>query len=475
MEEYLTYEQFGAVGDGVTDDMPALCAAHAAANERRLPVKAKAGATYYIAPKAACAEVKTSVDWTGARFIIDDRGLDYIGLPVFRVTSWLEPIPLPLTSLSFGQTRVENPTGRELFVIVRNEHHRDYIRRGANQNQGTARQDCFLVGADGTLPSPVSFDFDEITFCMGYPLDEEPLVLRGGEFTTIANECESRYTYHGRNITVSRSHVSVEGITHLVTGEGDHGAPYSGFLSVSGCAKVTVDSCTFTGHKTYWTIGNAGTPVPMGSYDINCGCAAEVSFRHCRQTTDIMDRAYWGVIGTNFCRDLSFEDCVFSRFDAHQGVTNCTIRNCRLGHQCLNAIGYGTFVIEDTEAFGYAFVNLRDDYGCTWRGRMVIRGCTWHPAGAGRSVFRANNDGTHDFGYDCYLPTEVELDGFTLAAEEGNGTLYLFNDWTGKLQGEVKYPMIPPKSVRVKNVRGAGDVRLCENDSLLEGTEFSAE
>ena len=81
----------------------------------------------------------------------------------------------------------------------------------------------------------------------------------------------------------------------------------------------------------------------------------------------------WGLIGTNRCRDLVFEDCIMSRFDAHTGVTNCTIRRCRLGWQCLNAIGFGTFLLEDTELCGQAVVHLREDYGCTWRGNFIIR------------------------------------------------------------------------------------------------------
>jgi hypothetical protein len=39
-QKYLTYEQFGAVGDGVTDDMPAIVACHNYANEKNLPVRA---------------------------------------------------------------------------------------------------------------------------------------------------------------------------------------------------------------------------------------------------------------------------------------------------------------------------------------------------------------------------------------------------------------------------------------------------
>ena len=40
------YEDFGAVGDGKTDDMEAICKAHEYANEKGLPVYAKEGATY---------------------------------------------------------------------------------------------------------------------------------------------------------------------------------------------------------------------------------------------------------------------------------------------------------------------------------------------------------------------------------------------------------------------------------------------
>ena len=41
MEEFLTYEQFGAIGDGVADDMPAIVRTHAEANRLGLPVRAR--------------------------------------------------------------------------------------------------------------------------------------------------------------------------------------------------------------------------------------------------------------------------------------------------------------------------------------------------------------------------------------------------------------------------------------------------
>ena len=464
MENFIRYESFSAVGDGRHDDMPAVAAAHEEANRLGLPVCAREGAVYYIAPKAATAVIRTDTVWTGASFLIDDRDLDDFRSPIFDVPPAEEEVPFSVERLREGQTELENLTGRELFVSVRNDEHRDFIRFGGNQNNGTARRDSFLVRPDGSLPSPIAFDFDKVTACSARTLPDTVLTLTGGTFTTIANRRESKYDYHARNIRVRRSKTKISEITHLVTDEPDHGAPYGGFLSISDCAKVEVSDCLLTGHRIYYTMGTDGVIVPMGSYDLNCGGAAEVSFRRVTQTTDIMNRNYWGLIGTNFCRDLSFEDCVMSRFDAHMGVTNCTIRRCRLGWQCLNAIGYGTFVIEDTEAFGYAFVNLREDYGCTWRGDFVIRNCVWHPAGGSRSVFHAKNRGTHDFGYECALPRSVEIDGLTVPETD---VLYIYDDW--KEEPGAPHPMRLPQTVSVKNVRGAKEVRLCENPGLLLG------
>ena len=92
MNEFITYEQFGAIGDGVTDDMPAIARAHDEANRLGLPVKAKAGAVYYISPKELPATVQTSVDWTGAKFIFDDRDCENFRAPIFRVLPSENPV-----------------------------------------------------------------------------------------------------------------------------------------------------------------------------------------------------------------------------------------------------------------------------------------------------------------------------------------------------------------------------------------------
>ena len=70
--QIVTYEAFGAKGDGKTDDMAAICAAHQYANQHHLPVKAKADAVYYIGGRDLTAVIKTDTDWSTATFIVDD-------------------------------------------------------------------------------------------------------------------------------------------------------------------------------------------------------------------------------------------------------------------------------------------------------------------------------------------------------------------------------------------------------------------
>ena len=488
MADFLTYEQFGAAGDGITDDMPAIVRTHAEANRLGLPVRARAGARYYISPKAATAEIRTCTDWTGAAFIIDDRGCEDHLSAVFCVPAEEKAFPLDVTALTRGQTALENPCGCALYVTVQNENHRDYIRLGLNQNNGFPRQDYLLLRADGTLSSAVSFDFDEVTQAEARPLEAEALALTGGTFTTLANpqDCTlTPYTATCRNILIRRSNVTVTGLTHLVEGVGETGTAYSGFLRICDCARIRVADCLFTGRRTYMCTGSAGLPVAMGSYDILCDRCVDVRFTRCRQTTDITDSRYWGLFSSNFCRELALEDCIFSRFDAHMGVSNCVLRDCSFGHQCINIIGNGSFLIENTHVYASRFIHLRDDYGCTFRGDLTVRSCTWHPTDESRTFFFAVNTGHHDFGYTCYLPQNILIENFTVEEPDGTAAkpLTVFPDYSrtsvsflqpaaGALQ---QYLPVPPKTVTVKGLSPAREVILCADPSLMPQTVFTAE
>jgi hypothetical protein len=414
----VSYEAFGAVGDGVADDLPAIVEAHAFANKHGLAVQAKP-ATYHLGRRALTAVVATDTDWGTARFVIDDTDVENHRASLFAVRSLLEPVTLSIPRLARDQRRLDARPPRDCWVRVENSQQRRYIRRGANQNNGSTQRDCFILRRDGSIEGAIDWDYDMITRVEARPIDERPLVIKGGVFTTTANRMKQTkgYNYWARNIAINRSGTTVAGLTHHVVGETDTGHPYGGFLAVSGCANVTLRDCFVTGHKTYTTIGAAGKPVSMGSYDLSANEVVNFTMIGCRME-NICDTTRWGVIGANFCKNILLENCTLSRMDTHQGVSGTyTIRGCTLGHAGLNAIGRGTLTVENSTLNGRSMITLRGDYGSTWEGAIVIRNSRWIPA-CGAQVqpylINAGNDGQHDFGYPCFMPREVSIDGLTI-------------------------------------------------------------
>ncbi|MGH8019840.1 MAG: hypothetical protein ACREIA_16485 [Opitutaceae bacterium] len=438
-DQPVSYEAFGAVGDGAADDLPAIVEAHAFANAHGLPVKSKPDATYHLGRRALTAIIATDTDWSTSRFIIDDTDVENHRESLFAVRSLLEPVTLPIERLTRDQQRLDLQPPRDCWVRVENEGRRRYIRRGLNQNNGTPQRDCFILRRDGTIEGAIDWDYETITRVEAHPIDERPLILSGGIFTTIANRMKQEigYNYWSRNIAITRSNTTVVGLTHHVVGETDVGHPYSGFLAVRRCANITLRDCFVTGHKTYTTIGSAGKPVSMGSYDLLADDVVNFTMSGVRME-NICDTTRWGVIGTNFCKNILLENCTLSRMDTHQGVSGTyTIRGCTLGHMGLNAIGRGTLMVENSTLNGRSFIMLRADYGSTWEGTIVIRDSRWIPAcGAAVQpyIIGARNDGQHDFGYPCFMPREVIIDGLVIDDSnhpENYEGPYLFTDPDG--------------------------------------------
>jgi hypothetical protein len=416
--EVITYEAFGAVGDGKTDDLPAIVKAHQHANEQGLPVRSRPDATYHLGTRALTAVIATDTDWNRSRFIIDDsRGVEDPQRSLFEVRSLLKPVPLSIKRLERGQSRLDLKPPADCLVYVENRKHRVFIRRGLNQNSGTPQKEVFILRRDGRIEGAIDWDYETITRVQAQPIDDSTLFLRGGVFTNIANRMKSsdRPNYWSRNIRIQRSRTVVEGVTHQVTGEGEDGHPYSGFLSVSQCARVVLRDCVIDGRKSYRKASNQGPPVSMGTYGYSANLVVDFRMIGCRMGNDIHDRSRWGVMGTNFMKHFLVEDCVLSRVDVHQGVSGTfTIRGSTLGHAGLNAIGSGRLLIEDSTIHGRRLVSFRPDYGSTWNGEVIIRNTRWLPQGGGKSdpvIFGMQNDGEHDFGYPCSMPRTVRIDG----------------------------------------------------------------
>ncbi len=483
---FVRYSDLGAKGDGKTDDINAIAGTHAFANQYRLTVKADDDAIYYIGGKERTAMIGTDTDFGKAAFIINDTDVQNRNASVFMVRSLQEPFHLKgILSLKRNQKKIDLNLPQTCIVTATDSSVRRYIRYGLNQNNGSPQTDIFIVDKKGNvdMKTPIIWDFDQITDIVALPIDETTLTIKGGRFTTIANKAESRYTYYSRNIAIRRSNVLVDGLEHRITGESDHGAPYGGFINIRDCANVTVQNTILTGHKTYSTIGSAGKPVSMGSYDISINRALNISFINCSQTNDIDDRNYWGIMSSNYCKNLLYDNCVFSRFDAHMGVANASIRNSTLGHMGINAIGTGTLIVENSTIRGRNLINLRSDYGSTWQGEFVIRDCVFVPAGGNSmsaSLIKGSYSGQHDFGYTCYMPEQITIENLHIDdsnhPEDYQGVA-IFADFNPEMTDDTykeKFPYVKTRKVIIRNVTTASGIslRLSSNTFMFKDVQI---
>lgn len=476
------YSDFGAKGDGKTDDIDAIAATHEFANQYNLLVKADAGATYYIGGKERTAIIQTSTDFGTAAFIIDDTEVKNHNTAIFTVSSGLKPFKLEnISSIRRNQQKIDVSLPRPCLITVTNSNVKQYIRFGLNQNNGSPQTDIFIADNTGKVDmnAPIIWDFEQITDITALPIDENLLKISGGRFTTIANKGELKNSYYSRGISIRRSHVLVEELQHYIKDEGDHGAPYGGFINIGNCAYVTVKNTILTGHKTYSKIGSAGKPVSMGTYDLSVNRAVNISFLNCSQTNDIDDNKYWGILGSNFCKNLLYDNCTFSRFDAHQGVANATIRNSTLGHMGINAIGSGLLTIENSTVRGRSFVNLRSDYGSTWQGEIVIRNCVFIPAGGkpiSASLISGSYSGQHNFGYTCYMPERITIENLRIDDSkhpdnyQGPAIFSNFNAEMTDNTYQEKFPYIKTKEVILKNVTTTSKkaLRISDNQFMFK-------
>lgn len=484
---YITYNNMGAIGDGASDDMPYIVATHAVANEYGLSVRANQDACYYIGGRAMTAIIATETNFGQAKFIIDDTQLEDHRSSVFEVTSGLKPYRInDIQTLKKGQKEVEISLPQTCLVKVQDNDTKQFIRKGQNQNEGESKMDLFILDKNGKVDmrAPIIWDFNNISEASVVPVSKSTLKITGGNFTTIANQDSSEYNYHNRNIDIHRSNVIVDGIQHTIVEEKDHGAPYGGFIYIHDCAFVSVKNSILTGHKTYKTIGSAGQEVSMGSYDILVNRALHISFINCKQTNDIMNVNFWGIMSSNYSKNLLYENCSFSRFDAHMGVANATIRNSSLGHMGINAIGCGTFVIENSTVRGRSLVNLRPDYGSTWQGKIIIKNCIFAPRQDqlhNASIIGGTYTGDHDFGYQCYMPQQIYIKNLKIIDSKcpddyrGMPIFANFNPTITNSNYKELYPYIVTEKVVISNSQTASGkpLMVSNNQFMFKNVEIT--
>lgn len=508
----VNYKDFGANGKDTECDFEAIYNAHVYANQCGQLVKGDANATYYISAAnfTKTVPVVTNVDWNGATFIIDDTGsvaYAYRALALFSM--WkdddngvfyqkTEDIIADFgtdISLKEGDTSIPwlvPALKGESMIRIFNANHRDYIRHGANQNSGSVRSEVLIINPDGTLAenSPVRFDYETLTGLTIWTTDDAPISVGNGIFyniccrTVTETDFVVKYHSYNRGLRIERSNVTIHDVKHQMLDEPvlnrtpwtyDESYPYNrGLLYINQCYNLLVKDCIITGHTTYYEPkkGTASSNdggmnyVAAGSYDFVVEHSTDIYFDNMDQVNgryslkdgkiievepawDLADQSLWGIMSSNFAKNIHFNGCEVSRIDAHQGFWNVEVIDTIVGHT-LHAIGGGDMYLENvTKRAGDKFLVTRGDYGGSFQGDVVIKNCQM----LGYSAFTSNAGGSLDvnkfygtyyvtdmgyydrddagywdwyFGYTCYMPTTITMEGsFKIPA---TAKMYMFRE-----------------------------------------------
>ena len=274
LPNYVTYEQFGAVGDGETNDADAILEAHQYANTQCreynncLTVKGTLGNTYYIGV-SEIIDIETNTDWRGARFIIDDFVPDDAGenmvesdRALFRVRSIYENISLGnldesvininrsttnlnsiinyLSNITADDLQSKRREGNmpdslidqetldarrsaildqdEIILQITNDQNRQFIRRGNHENQGRYQRDMLLLDReDGNLLNEVVWDFPYISNMVLIPVDNEELIIQNGTFTRRTDNSHiDSPAFRRRYLQILRSNTTIDNVVHML-------------------------------------------------------------------------------------------------------------------------------------------------------------------------------------------------------------------------------------------------------------------
>lgn len=449
---YVTYDDFGARADGTYDDYIAIRNAHMYANANNIEVRADKNKTYHIfAYYNGSVDVNTSVDWNNTTIIIHDEKIDEMSCrftSLFNITnnvgqakitrpSWtINKNTKTLTQIGDVLTKYNNDGYEKYYVLANNNTKMQYIRYG-HANAGKIQSDVFMIDNHGNILNDIQWDFNTITSMLIYPIPNKKLYIKNANFISNTPEGfnEAAYSRTGKNIYYRRNlsfaeafNIEISGIRHEVSIDEIAGS-YSSFVMLNRAADILFKDSYLFARKNNWRSG----------YDLNFSFTVNAMFENI-SSNNLLGKNRWGIIGSNYSKDITFDRCAFNRIDSHAGLYNLTVKNTNVGIKSLTLTGQNKLIVENTTVTSSRMVTLRSDYGSTWDGDMYISNSIFKyidKVYSNDDSFRAllnykislDGEAVHEFGYELHLPN-IYVENLTIdsnGADDSEDLVVIYN------------------------------------------------
>ncbi len=405
----VSYADFGAKLDGVTDDTEAVIACHDYANAHGCPVFQHSGTVYMETAQHRLngarhnVNIKTDVDWTGTTFLIkppiQDERIVFAVCPDEEKED-VELSPAQIDQLHDKQLNIEflkdYPNELVTFMIERDSPDlvigmRDgweesgypepsyYSETAAVDRNGALMDGPLFLDISGCMPRDLSVS-DHTQNVSGHmkmrrrSLLDAPITIKGGTF---------KLDHNGRFVNpyylyITRSNVTVQGLK-CDAGERYETADmrYRGELIRADYAyNLCFRDCVMENFGNFLPAGEQ--TLTNVSYVLVCTHCSSVLIDHCQFLRG------WGPIQTSWCKRLTVRDSVMGRVDNHYGCRDFLIQGCTMvtSHSNIN-VGYGDgyLTVRDTKfiktrdydtIFNSRLVYCREDYCSIFQGNITL-------------------------------------------------------------------------------------------------------
>ena len=364
--EQVSYADCGAYLDGSHDDYEAMYRAHYIGKRCGCKVYQHAGIIY----KANSEWLYVNghdVDLTGCSLKIDGynrTGTYWLGGQTYYTTDGLDKSEVKRYATVWPSAET-GYRANGLFILTR-------PGAATRWNDGVVTQEdqkeMVRHGMDGRVYSPVIDDATEDTEILFTRYPERRQSFKGCTLD-IDIPFASVAMYFMR---VERSNVTISDFILNPTRRTTQNSGYRGAaFTLNNCADITLENI-----KGINIAGRPTTSYPRGvaGYVLNAVCVLDLTVRDCNLL------GYWGCVGLNGAKEITFDGCELNRVDIHDYFANVTINNCRIYGQTLN-FGYGRGALNISNChiltdWVHQVVNLRCDYGRYFEGEINLANVT---------------------------------------------------------------------------------------------------
>lgn len=386
LTNYISYSMYGADESGTEYSDNEMLNAHKKANSLQMPVVQNSGVFLW---KNTTLPVFESCDLSGA--IIKCDATSGSETPIYnspviydikpkKKSLFLSPEDVAELNKSYINYMVKNsmylpfsPISQYHNALVIFESDTvDMLRNNGGEKSSIRKKDMIVTSRNGGLSIGFVRDFigdnnvGDVKSVRIIPEEDSVLYFKSPQIN-----CNS--TVSVKFINCNRSNTIVDGVVHVETGE-----PVNNIRSM-----INVQQCNNVTLKNFEMEAIPRVNSTNGTYGLQFFLCTRLKL------SNITGNDGWGVIGSNYLKNVYLSNSFLNRFDCHWMAYNVIIENTTFKNLGVYLTGGGEFVarnctyVLDTDGFtfpskkpNFSFFNPREDYGQEWDGTILIDGLT---------------------------------------------------------------------------------------------------